>query len=777
MIGQTVGHYRIVDKLGEGGMGVVYKAEDTQLGRVVALKFLARHAMGDEESRARFLREARTAARLDHPRICTVHDTGEAGGQPYIVMPFVEGRTVRDKIGGRPMPLDEALDIAVQAGEGLAAAHAKGFVHRDVKSANLMVSPEGQVKVMDFGLAFASRESRLTKTGGMLGTASYMSPEQVQGKPLDRRTDIWSLGVVLYEMLTGRLPFEGEEGQPALFAIVNEPFEPVTGLRSGIPLELDRILAKALAKHPGERYQYIDDLLVDLRALRSGAQTVRRRALRWPRSAWAAGLLIIATAGMSYWLFYLRPGGWLGSPARTVSLAVLPFANLSGDPEQEYLSDGLTQEMISQLGGLNPAGLSVIARTSVMRYKNSDKPVEEVGRELNVDFVLEGSARREGDRIRITAELVRVRGQTQLWSETYEREMAGVLALQTEVSRKIAASLALRLLPAEKARLAHSRLVNPEAYEAYLQGLQHSYHLTPAGTETALRYFEAALEKDPEYAPAHAGVSFVWAFRRQMGYVAPAEALPRIRAAALKALELDEMMAEAHYSLAVNKAWGEWDWAGAELEFERAIELNPSFPDARAYYAHLLLVLQRPKEAVGQMALALDLDPFNVLFQSLHASQLMYLKQYDEAIAQARLALRAAPDQPLALSTLMQALDCSGRADELATAWKQDRATRGDAQAVAVFDEGYHEGGYREAWKRYAEHIAPRYARQQAKAIDLVYAYARAGEKELALDWLERAYDARDPNLPYFFIKPQFDGYRSEERFEALRRKMRLPVP
>lgn len=495
----------------------------------------------------------------------------------------------------------------------------------------------------------------------------------------------------------------------------------------------------------------------------AGPAPVGRR--RW---IWLAGA--IAAVGGVVGLYGVLAGGWEREGA-AVRLAVLPFANPGGETGQEYLSEGLTQEMISQLGRVNPARLSIIARASVMRYRNEDRPVEKAGRELGVDYILAGSTRREGNRVRINAELIRVRDQMQMWSETYERELSGVLSLQSEVARKVASSLALRLLPESQARQ-----VNPEAYEAYLKGLQHWYQLTPTGLDAAMKYFESALRKDPEYAPAFAGISLVWVGRAQMSFVARDEALPAIRAAASRALELDDRMVEAHHALALIKTWYEFDWVASEFHFKRAIELNPSFPDARAYYSHYLLIMRRPREAVEQMEEALKLDPFNVLFQSLNAGELTYLGRCDEAIAQAREVLATDPGQPVGNYALVQALECKGRQEETVEAHRRSLIYGRDPAGVELFDKEYRERGYRAAWRSWADARAAIFPKTGSGAMLIAQAYASAGEDQLALEWLERAYEVRDPNLPYAFIKPKLDRFHKEARFQELRRKMGLPA-
>jgi TolB-like protein/tRNA A-37 threonylcarbamoyl transferase component Bud32/Tfp pilus assembly protein PilF len=787
MIGRTLGHYCILEKIGQGGMGEVFLADDTSLHRKVALKFLHPDMQRDETAHKRFIREARSAAALDHPFICHINEVAESDGQDFIVMEYVDGQSVKDRLAQGLLPLEDALQITIEVSEALEAAHAKGIIHRDIKPANIMLTQTGHAKVMDFGLAkqvvppgvTGSAEetiTALTSDGSMVGTLAYMSPEQLRSQGADARSDIWALGVTLYEMVSGMWPFRGQSGFELSSAILNQAPRP---LPSQVPAELGTVIERCLEKEAGKRYQQAGDVRVALEAIQAGtvAPWVSWR-YRLGRHRWlmlAAVLVILAALLVGLNVAGLRGRLSGGGRSRAVRLAVLPFVNLSGDVEQEYLSDGMTQEMISQLGGLHPTSLSVIARTSVMRYKKSDKPVDEVGRELNVDYILEGSARREGRRIRITAELIQVRDQAQLWAETYERDMAGVMALQSEVAKKVAGSLALKLLPAEQARLATVLQVNPEAYEAYLKGLQQWYKLTRAGVDAALQYFESALEKDPNYAPAHMGVSLVWVGRAQYGWVARAEALPLMKAAALKAVELNDAIAETHYALALTRAWYEWDWAGAEPEFKRAIEINPSFPDARAYYAHFLMHMRRPKEALAQMAQALELDPFNALFQSLYARELTNFGQYDAAITQARNVLGVVPGHPTASGTLTDAFWYRGMKQEAIVEWKAQRNLRGEQQGTEAFDRGYREGGYPEGWKRYAEYRATGFPESHTGAMAIVQAYVKAGDYSLVLEWLERAFEVRDPNLPYAFIGPGFEAIRSDPRFQALRRKMNLP--
>ena len=504
----------------------------------------------------------------------------------------------------------------------------------------------------------------------------------------------------------------------------------------------------------------------------AGAAAARRRS--WRR--WIALLAAVATAAVVLDVGGLRrrlaPG--LGGSTRAVRLAVLPFANLSGDPEQEYISDGVTQEMIAQLGRLHPQSLSVIARTSVMRYKKTETPIDRIGRELGVDYVLEGSAQREGGRVRISAELIQVRDQTQLWADVYDRELSGILALQADVARKVAGALALKLLPAEEARLAGARLVDPEAYEAYLKGSQQWIKMTKGGLDTAEAYFDTALRKDPAYAAAYAGRAWVWAVRAQMGFAPPSEAVPRTREAALKAVSLDETLAEAHYVLAVSKTWNEWDFEAAAPEWKRALELDPNDPNGLAMHSHFLWITGRSDEAMVQIDRALSLDPFNVTVHVFRGVDLLFARRFDEAATEFRKALAMEPGNGPALGGVYWALAAKGLHKEaLVVIGDYLKVFYGVPDPGPRLDRAFAEGGFEAAAKQAAEVLAPRAAKGEASPTDVAWMYVLAGERVQALDWLERAYEARDPSLPYLRL-PVYDLLRSEPRFQSLMRLMKL---
>jgi len=595
---------------------------------------------------------------------------------------------------------------------------------------------------MDFGLAKFRGGSSLTKSQTTLGTVAYMSPEQARGDALDQRTDIWSLGVVLYELLAGKLPFRGDYDQTVIYAILCLEPESLIKARPGLAPELDHVVGHALSKKADDRYQTMEELRHDLAAVAEGLRPLKAKA---------------------------RPAA--------IKLAVLPFANLTGDADQEFLSDGLTQEMITLLGRLHPQSLGVIARTSVMRYKKSDTPIDQIGRELGVEYVLEGSARREGSRVRVSAELIQVRDQVQLWGDVFEREMAGILALQNDVAGEVAKALALKLLPSEQARLAQARPVVPEAHEAYLRGSFHWMKVTPGDLDIAEKCFDLALEKDPAYAPAYAGRAWVWAVRGQFGLLSPEESGPKAKAAALRAIELDENLAGAHEVLAGIRTWSDWDWDGAEQSWRRAIELNPNIATAQALYAQFLMIMGHGEEALEHSQRAVILDPGNPLIHGFRALVLYARRRYDEAIAAAREALRFQPDFPVATNALWYVLhELKGRETEDIEAAKAfARVTYNDPRIEAAFDEGYAQGGYAEAMRRAAEALVARLPEAYSMPSDIAICYAMAGEKDKTIEWIEKGVQVRDPALPYLGI-PCFDIVREDPRFQDLLRKMRLPA-
>jgi serine/threonine-protein kinase len=776
MIGQTISHYKIVEKLGEGGMGVVYKAEDTSLRRTVALKFPPVNEFASEEEKARFLREAQAAAALNHPNICTVYEIGEAEGYMFIAMEFVDGQSVKEKARDRPLPLDEALDVVIQAGQGLQAAHEEGVVHRDIKSANLMLTTKGQVKIMDFGLAQMGDRSQLTKAGSTLGTTAYMSPEQAQAQPTDRRTDIWSLGVVLYEMLTGQLPFKGEVEAAVAYAVVNNDPEPPTTLRSGLPIEIDHVVDKALGKDRDERYQHVEDLLVDLRALRKGAlQDIRAKAKPQTRRR----NLVLVGAGLVAALLVLSFGlnvghvrDWIsagGRAAPIASIAVLPLQNLSGDPEQEYFSDGITESLITEVGKIG--ALRVISRRSVMRYKGSDKPLAEIANDLNVDAILEGSAVRVGDRVRVTAQLIQAATDSQLWAESYERDLSDILALQGEVARAVAGQIQVTLSPQEEELLTSAREVNPEVYEAYLRGMFYMSQSRREGFEKGLAYLHEAVEKDPADPLAYAALAEGYVTLGHGPQSSP-RAFQRARAAAEKALQLDDQMAQAIAVLADVKLYYEWDLPGAKEAFDRALELNPSLAMTHYHYAWYLELVGRLDEAITAHKRAQELDPL----RPLHTLWLglLYIEKglYEEAIREVRKGIELNPDSPPGHLVLGHAYLEMGRLEEAIAAYQ--KAAEAQPTMRAHLGRAYARAGRIDEAQAILAELHPT-EDKPAGAWGLAALHVALGDKDSAFQWLERCYEWRTYSLPFIRTFLWFKPLRDDPRFHDLLRRMNLP--
>ncbi|MEJ2719982.1 MAG: protein kinase [bacterium] len=655
MIGRTISRYKIIEKLGEGGMGVVYKAEDIKLKRTVALKFLSPQAVGVEEDKARLIHEAQVAAALNHPNICTVHEIDEYDDLPFIAMECVEGESLKAKIKSGPLGINEAVGIAVEIAKGLQEAHNKGIIHRDIKSSNIMLTAAGRVKVMDFGLAKSSGGTQLTRSGTTMGTVAYMSPEQARGGGVDHRSDIWSLGVVLFEMVAGRLPFRGDHEQAVLYSIVNEEAKPITDFVTGVPTELDTVFRKCLAKDPGDRYQtvaaFIDDLGRFRDAQKPGTRQLPskrregRSTRRWP---WIVAAAVVIAATIAIWPRLFPATHPRQNPKRSM-LVVLPFENL-GSPEDEYFADGITEELTARLAKIE--GLGVIARTSAIQYKNTSKTIDQIGKELNVQYVLEGTIRweREGgsrSRIRVTPQLIRVSDATHLWADIYQRDMTGIFEVQADIAGKVADALNIKLLDITREAIEVKPTDNLEAYNAYLQGMEvlHLPDYRWEAQEFAIQMFERAVDLDPEFTAAYVQLSIANSGQYMLGYDRTDTRIARSEAAVDRALELEPDNPEVHMALAYYYYWCHGEYDLALKHFAIAENGLPNESDVLKGVAFILRRRGQYEEAVAKLKTALEISPQDADIAMNLGETLTPMRRYEEAEKYLKLSIALAPGQ------------------------------------------------------------------------------------------------------------------------------------
>lgn len=756
-------------------MGVVFKAEDLKLERPVALKFLPPELTRDPDAKQRFVREAKAASALQHTNICVVHDIEETeDGQMFISMEYLEGESLKKKIERGPLEIGQAIRYALEVARGLVDAHAHGIIHRDIKPANVMVTSHDVAKIVDFGLAKLSGQTMLTKTGSAVGTAAYMSPEQARGETVDQRTDIWAMGVMLYEMLTGRHPFAGEYEEAMTYRILNEDPEFVTRIRPEVPARLDQIIERAIAKEPSRRYRSVDELCADLESV-SGEHTDGRGrrtmfgSLGRRQRKIVARVLPVAIVSIAVAVYFLTRGVPGSGP---VSIVLLPFESITDDKGREWFTDGMTDALITYLARIK--GLRVTQRSSAMKYRGTNKSASEIASELGVTYVLEGSVVQLADRVKITIRIIDALTNKYLWAGEYSREFKELLALQGEVAKTIASQIEVTLTPVEQQLLAQEKTINPKAYEAYLKGNFFLYKLTREAIAMALQYYELAIQIDSTYAPAYGGIALVWGVRAQMGYAPMSVTAREGEWAEAKALALDSSLAEVHYVIGVRRAWLEWNWDGAVQSLRKTIELKPNMAEAHAYFSQLLFILKRSDEAMGHIEEALKLDPFNPLIQSLYAMDLMYVRRYDDVIRVLRKTLETSPMEPIALSTIRSAYHQKKMYEEALDAWRLSYEARGDHEAIEALNRGRLEGGYSRALQSLAEMLIERSKTSYVTPWQVATLYTRAGMKEQALDWFEKAYDAHDPNMPYLNADPIFDALRDHPRFHAILKKMGL---
>ncbi len=805
MIGETISHYKILEKLGQGGMGEVYRAEDTKLKRVVAIKILPAGLARDEEARRRFLREAQTASALQHENICAIHEIGETpDGRMFICMDCYDGVTLKERIAGGPLPVHEAIDIAEQIAAGLCEAHAAKMVHRDIKPANVMITRRGVAKILDFGLAKSAGAATLTKIGSTMGTAAYMSPEQARGDEADHRTDIWSLGAVLYEMVAGRPPFKGEYESAVLYSIAHESPEPLTALRSGVPLELERIIGKCLAKDPAERYQTAADFSADLRRLKRGlsesaartAGAVSRTGTAGspkdgsPRKRMSRGRRIgVVGAGVAAILVALLAifnaggvrdriagGRGAGERGRIESLAILPFVNADSDPDTEYLSDEIPASITSNLSRLS--SLRVVPRSSAFRYRGSEGDLAAVGRKLNVRAILTGQVRARGEELSIWAELVDVAGDRQLWGEQYSLKMSDILTFEQDIAERITDALRVRLTETDRDRLSKSQTASAEAHRLYLKGRYFWNKRSEEGIRNAAGYFQKAIEEDPSYALAYTGLADSYSILAAFGIAAPRDVFPKAKAAVSRALEIDSTLAEAHVSLAIILQHYEWNWLESEKEYERAIELDPTYATALHWYGILLLMMRRDEEAIATSEKAIRLDPLSLPIGASLGMVYLATHQYEKAETQCLKVIEMDSSFAMArtvLATVHIEMGLYDKAiDELKAVAALPTSTPED---IAYLGYGYARGGRANEARRILAELSARAKQRYVPPAFFSSIYAGLGDMDEAFKWIEKAYEERDFYLDGLPRAIEGTPFGADPRAIDLMRRMGLNPP
>ncbi len=801
--GTRLGHYEIRSALGAGGQGEVYKAVDTTLDRPVVIKVLSPEHTVRPASLARFEREAKLASSLDHPNICTIHGLHESDGVRFIAMQYVEGRNVRELVAGRPLELTSALAIVIQVADALAAAHSKGIIHRDIKAGNVMVMESGKVKVLDFGLAKLleegaedSHDSNLTEIGVPYGTATYAAPEQARGGKVDHRADIFSTGVLLYEVLTGTWPFKGASVVEVRYAVLHDAPKPIAEVRgedSPTIARLQEIFDRVIAKEPDARYQRVEEFRDELRAVmreidpnasqdihftggipsipprhRAGAGGLFGNA-HWRNAVYAVGgVLLLAALAFGVYAFFNRASG----PAIN-SLAVLPFTNVGDDPDAEYLSDGITETLINSLSQL--PSVKVRSRNSVFHYKGRPADPRQVGKELGVRAVLTGRVEHRGDDLLVNVELIDTKDDSHLWGERYARKLSDLVRLQDELARDITEKLRLRLTGEEERQLVKNYATNSEAYQLYLQGRYNWNKRTAEGLQKGIEYFTQAVEKDPAYAPAYSGLADCYWLLNVYNVGPATDSYLKAREAAARALALDDTLAEAYSSLASISYRYDWKWKEAEEHFQRAVQLKPDYPTAHQWYSAMLAATGRFDESHVEARRAHELEPFSLTINSDLGRHLYYAGKYEEALAAHRETLELDRDYARAHAELGYVLTKMGRHGEATAAFQQSLILDKDSiSALAGLGHAYAVSGQKKQAAQVIEQLKEMSARRYVSPYYLAVVRAGLGEREQALAHLEQAAQERFNWLVFIRVEPQFESLRAEPRFAALLQRIGL---
>jgi serine/threonine protein kinase/Tfp pilus assembly protein PilF len=754
VIGSKLKHYTILDRLGAGGMGVVYRGRDERLDRDVAIKVLPPAALHDPAARKRFHHEALALSRLNHPSIETVYDFDTQDGVDFLVLEFVPGETLAARLKRGPATEREAADLGAQIAHALEEAHERGVLHRDLKPGNIVVTPKGRVKVLDFGLAKLLKRTAdvteslgLTQAGGTVGTLAYMAPEQLLGEASDARADLYSLGVMLYELLAGRRPFEAALATRLTNEILHAPVTPIRSLRAEISPRMEAVVLRCMERDPGRRYQTAREVLGELASIAAGAPSVGP-----------------------------EPAAGPDAPTRRItSIAVLPLENFSGNPEEEYFADGMTEELIATLAQVR--ALRIISRTSVMRYKRAQRPLAEIARELNVDAIVEGSVRRAGERVRITAQLLDAESERHLWARTYERDLKDVLGLQGEVAEAIVREIRVSVTPQEESRLKRPRAVNPQAYEAYLKGRFYWEKRTEESFARGLEHFEEATRHDPGYALAHVGIADTYNLLGYYTHVRPADAFPRAKASARRALEIDPACAEARASLAYAILYYDWDFAGAEREFRAAIELNRHYLIAHLWRANVLLVTKQPEEALIEFQTARSLDPLSMISNTATGWTYYYNDRYEEAVVQLRRTLDLDPTFLQAHHWLGLTYAQLGKGEEAISEFERCLKIGGRTpMAVAGLAYGNARAGRAEEARALLRELDAMALERYVSPYYRAQIHAGLGDREAGLDALYGALEDRAHWLAFIAIDPGLNPLRGTPRFDDVVRRVGLSV-